>query len=694
MITGVFLGALAAAVAGAAVRLAKEARWTRADAALLIALVPLALYAVRPYVSANSVGAGDSHHYALQVADFIAQERSGLRPIFVGGSEFQFNGGVHTVRTAPYFTHLAGLLDLVTLRRLSAVQLQNLAVATTSVLAAFAAYLVALHASGRRREVAWLLAATYVLSPGIYGPLTLMDMFATYMAAPALVLAWYGLVSLLAEKANARAHFVTTGALGLLWYAHSPIAVWCSLLWMFALAVQALRPGQLRQTWRPLLLSGGLLATLALYVWVSVALLDLGPTPTINPPFANFSWSSWGTTVGEALRPYTAGAPFALQLGLPSWLLLAAALTVLVWRREPLALFTIPVAVVLLLLFPWPWVAEWLWRTLPQSLVAQMTWPGQRFYPLLAAAAVVLAARALRATPGRWLSGAALALGVLWSAWQISLLHTRPGVAEIPPAVHREKFSPENLSLSRYSYAYFAQVPDTFTHSWTDPEFELRLVDEAGRPVLDNFSAVLRHAPLTEFTPITVESVITLDGPREYLVEFAFPSPEIRGEVEVKAPGIRHPFTLPASGGDRAFGAGPQAAKATPLSLRNKGPTVVVVVATEAGVSYRVIPYDRAELPIRLRNLQPLQSRVRAPVNAYLETPRLWIDGYAAEVNGQSVPIRKSGQGLVLVPVPAGESEVTLSYPGPALLHLAWYVSLLSLGAWPWLVLRAGRRGA
>lgn len=686
MITAIFLSAVAFTILAAVRPVVRAARWQWQDAALCAALVPVALFSVRPYVGASVVGAGDSHHYALQIADFITQERTGVRPVLVGGSDYQFNGGVHTVRTAPYFTHLAGVLDLVTLRSLSAVQLQNLVVITTAILAAIAAYLAALHASGRRRSVAWLLGAIYVLSPAIYGPLTLMDMFATYMAAPALVVGWFGLVSIVERKENTVAHLTTAGAIALLWYAHSPIAVWFSLLWTFTLVAECVRPGRLRSTWRSAVTGALVLGAMAAYAWVSLATLEIAPTPPLGPPFVDFSWTHWRVVVREALKPYAAGQPFALQFGLPLWLLLFAGLASLAWRRRLATVFALPTALVLLLLFPWPFAAESLWRALPSPLIAQMTWPGQRFYPLLAAAAVVFCSAGLRDVKARWVPIAALVIAMGWSAWQITLLHARPGVAVLPPAVHQELFSPKNLKLSRYSYAFFDQLPPTFTHGWTDPEFELRLLNSAGDFVTDNAHAALATAGAGEFTPIKIESLFSLEGGEDYMVEFAFAAPDLRGEVVIQAPGIRRAYTLPSSGELRAFGAGPDAAKTTPLSLDQPGAQPIAISAINAGVSYRIIPLHRDALPIRLLSNTPLHVAIQTPVAGFLETPRMWINGYSARVNGRHTPVQKSAHGLVQVPVPAGEAEVELTYPGPLPLRGAWYLSLAAFATWPWLV--------
>jgi hypothetical protein len=68
-----------------------------------------------------------------------------------------------------------------------------------------------------------------------------------------------------------------------------------------------------------------------------------------------------------------------------------------------------------------------------------------------------------------------------------------------------------------------------------------------------------------------------------------------------------------------------------------------------------------------------------------LETPRVFIAGYKAEVGGKAVEASRSADGLVAIPVPAGPSEVTLSYPGRPLLQFAYWLSLatwFTLATW------------
>jgi hypothetical protein len=674
----------------------RAARWSWRDAASVLTLLPIALFSVSSYVGDAIVGAGDSQHYALQVADFVAQSRAGVMPVLAGNSAYAFNGNIHTLRTAPYFTHFAGLIDAVTLHRLAPVQLQNLAVCGTSMLAAIAAYFAALHASGRRRVVSWLLAALYVLSPALVTPLCLNDMFATYMAAPWLVLVWFGLAGLVSGRDPRTSSLIGAGALAMTWYAHSPLGAWATVVAAVTVGLHLGRQRGARAAWQPLVVATLLFIGLAAYAWVSVETLGNPTAPAVAPPFAKFGLHEVASILGGALSPYRSGSVSDLQFGLPLWIILIATIALGFRRHSGLGLLFVPITLLLLLLFPWPTVGEPLWRMMPDRLVGLTAWPAQRFYPLLAAGAVIGFAFILRHMfQGRTATIVVVALlagGVAWNGWQTALVHARPGVAKLPPAVSAQMLSPDNLVLTRYSYALFESMPPTFTHGWTDPEFETRLRSPLGDVVDDNARAAIAAAPAGEFAPLVGETVLTLQGPAEYLFVFAFADPEVRGEIVFHAPGIRRAYTLPASGEPFAFGAGPAAAKAVPLRLRRRGDNAVSVAATAPGVSFRAIPITRAQLPVQLVAQTPFTVRIRMREAGFVETPRVFLDGYSARVNGQETPVRRSPASLVMVPVAAGESEVSVEYTGPLRLRVAWWLSLGCFALWPWCVLGSGNR--
>jgi hypothetical protein len=82
---------------------------------------------------------------------------------------------------------------------------------------------------------------------------------------------------------------------------------------------------------------------------------------------------------------------------------------------------------------------------------------------------------------------------------------------------------------------------------------------------------------------------------------------------------------------------------------------------------------------VELLSLLPFHAAVQTDRPALLETPKVFIPGYRAYVNGKDIPVLKSGEGLVGVPLDIGRSDVVVDYPGSPMLRLAYFVSA---GAW------------
>jgi hypothetical protein len=669
-----------------------------ADLIALTALVPVALFSVYPYLGDRLVGAGDSYHYALQAADFVTQARAGVMPVFVGQSDYAFNGNIHTLRTAPYYTHLTGLLDFATRHRLSFVRLQNLTVTVTAVLAAWAAYGACLYGAGGLRLVSVLLAAIYVLGPAIVRPLALNDMFATYMAAPWLVLSWCGLGKILQREGGIFAHLLAAGALAVTWYAHSPIAAWLSLAWVISQSLYAIRGPNNGAHWKSLVSAGLLFAGIGAYAFASIFSLGPGAPAVVDDSFYGYSTDSLLQELRAGFLPFVfAPTVSGIQLGWITWLLLIGAGGIaLVRRNTGVLLLLVVIALFLPYLIPTPAVSELFWRALPTKLVVLTNWPTQRLCPLLGAGIVVAFSIAGRAWGGctapayRFLC-LALGSGVVWSAIEVAAVHRRSGVAKLEPAVYRRLLAPENLTLTRSSYALFRRVPPYFTQGWTDPEFESRLLDSTGSLIQENSAAVQAAADPLPAEPIGEVRRLNLSGPREYLLVFGFAHPELTGEITIQGPGIGRAYTLPRSGESLAFGAEKESAKAIPIWLREPGAHQLTITSSVKDATVQALPISRETLPVQILGQTPYRATVQASASGSLETPHVYLEGYAATVNGHPAAVGQSRNGLVTIPVSTGKSEVVLTYPGPSFLRIAWWVSLASLGLWPWLLVRCVR---
>lgn len=705
MFHGMLGASLLAFVAGTFVWLGKRDRavprrvWL-ADLACVAALVPVALLSMAPYVGRNLVGSGDSQHYALQVADFITQSRAGILPVWVGQTDFAFNGNVHTLRTAPYFTHLAGLLDALSGRQLSPVVLQNLTVVATSLLAGLAAYLAARFASGGKRIASLLLATIYLWSPGVAGPLALNDMFATYMTAPWTILVWAGIAGILAGKDDLLPQLIAAAALAVTWYAHPPVAGWLSLVWGTAQLCRAGLAGAEGRQWARFALAGAVFAALAAHAFAAFGTLPPGIFDASTPSL-EFSRERLDQVLIEQFAPFALpGSKATIQLGWTICLLAGIGAAVLASKRPPGALLFLGLLGCLtLLLFPVPGLGPSLWALVPHRLVATTTWPAQRLVPLLAGGIIVAAGLALARVPEwrpsayRW-ACAVLAAGALWSLAEMRTLHRRLWMEQAKPADYASRFLPENVVLTRYSYALAARLPGYFTNSWTEPEFETRVLNRDLDVMVDNASIVLALAAPTSLRSLGSRQTIDLPGPGDYLFEFAFSDPAAAGELTFESRGLYRHYALPRSGEPLAFGSGPEAAKTIPLRVNNPGSIALTIRCSAPGVSFRVLPFSRDQLPIRVPTQAPLRIHVNPPSPGFVETARIFLPGYRARVNNVDQPVRVSPNGLVMVPVPAGPAEVVIDYPGLPSLRFTWALSLGALAGLPWLLAWASRRTA
>ena len=216
---GIVLGLSLASIRGLLLIAVGRDRVGSAEGFRWALLQALAAYAFHSYVLCVHIGAGDAYHYSLSMGDFIRQVRAGIFPVFIGQSEFAFNGGIHTVRTAPYFVHLGALLDALTLHTLPFYAVANLTIvlsASLGVLGTYAA--LSLYAPGRPMAAA-ALAALYMLSPRSW-PLYEGDMIATFMTVP--MIPWWvlGLALAAEDEAAWRPWLMQGAALAAMWWAH------------------------------------------------------------------------------------------------------------------------------------------------------------------------------------------------------------------------------------------------------------------------------------------------------------------------------------------------------------------------------------------------------------------------------------------------------------------------------------------
>jgi hypothetical protein len=657
---------------------------------VLLALIPLAgAAAYWPFAHNGILGAGDSYHYSLQVADAVTQARAGHWPILVGQSPYAFNGNIHTVRTAPYFTHFAIALDWLSGGQLHFWQLTNLAILLSAALASWIAYVSARWIAPGARLACAFLALLFITAPAAAVSVMAFDMVATFMAVPWLPLIWAAMIQSLRGK-GARSWLLLGGALGLAWLAHPPIAIWLTPFAALAGWVGVVRFPLRKNLWGAVG-GGAVAAALAGYVFYSVWTLHVPGVMLVQPEVGSTALNNMVSAWPLSLHPvdFSPGGLGNWQLGYALWCLLALSLLVLCRTRDFSGWFAGGCLIALFcFVAPLPGLTAWLWQHLPNSVAeVENAWPMQRLYPVLAAGTIMLAAltwgiapRVLRPLYGTTL--ALLVLGLVWSARELNKFHVHAQILQQSLSGTEQQFDLRNLKLTRSSYALFETIPPYFSHSWMDPEFETRLLDANQTLIASNTRAVQAAGTPAKSFSFNLGSPTEFDLAKDedVLLSFSFPPQLKSGEVTLVGDGIRRIFTLPSSGDVFSFGSGELNRHTLRLRPGRSGHFSLVLNAP-AGTTVQGLKFNSVALPIKLTSLTPFRAHLDANRPGWLETPIVFIPGYTARVNGQPVEPRRSGDSLLIVPVGADPSNIEVDYPGPPGLRvLGWLATVATIG--------------
>src|SRR5579863_719646 len=151
--------------------------WSWGEAARIGVLACAGFFVAGPFLTESGLGTGEAYNYCGAVADTGVQMRAGVFPVLAGQSQYAFNGRVHPLRTAVCLPYSAGVLDLLTFRRLGFWGLQNLSLAVSLFGALFSAY-ACLRVLGTVAPTgALLLAVLYGFSPSLLSAAYGMDLY-------------------------------------------------------------------------------------------------------------------------------------------------------------------------------------------------------------------------------------------------------------------------------------------------------------------------------------------------------------------------------------------------------------------------------------------------------------------------------------------------------------------------------------
>ena len=702
----------------------------RTEAVRLALLAAVATWLLHPFATTRQLGAGDALWYANMLADFVLQLRAGVFPVFVGQTDFAFNGAVYPLRVAPLYQHLAGLIDLLTGRQLGFFALQHLCVLVMGYAGIFSCYFSLTRIDGGHRWVATALAILYLGCPGLLGTIYTQDQYMTWMTLPFVPLALLGLVKTFTADSLA-AHATQATALAALWLAHAPIALWLTLIVAVLQLLRLLWLHRDKTSWLRALAGAAIFLVLGHYPFVSVATIQLpGGASAVTGalPRAELIPQNVRDAFPAALLPLSdhARALGDLQLGYSLALVWIASTWILLSHLRlrppafqpstfnlqlpspPLAGLLAASAFLLLLLLPFLGNA-WLWAHLPAQLVRiTYYWPMQRFYLLLAGLITTggyLALTTLLSSRSKLRLPVAVVLGVAcsWTLWESRQFVAAGRERTLSAATTAQNLRPENRLLMNHAYGLFSQLPNTFSNGVVDPYAESRLRSANGEIMAEKQTTAPAQTGKLVGTVddnpgiLKLSPSFRLEPGIRYRLTFAFSDRPYVGILQVVGRHLFREYALPVSGEAAAFGSTPTHSHT--LGLWSSDPagdemTVRFIpsapgaspidFATFAGFTLETIEPEAA--PVVTHSFIPFRATVRAPQDAWLETPRMAARDYRATVNGVPTPTRRAPDGLLWVAVPRGEHAVEVVFVPPTVLRLFYWVSL---AAWTGLVAAA-----
>ncbi len=693
-------------------------KWIR-----LTVLALAGLFAAGPFLTSRALGTREAYNYHLSVADAVTQFRAGTLPVLAGQTEFAFNGRIHPLRTAPYMDYLAGALDVLALRQLGFWSLQNLTLALSLIGGAAACYWALRRATPATPGTASGLSCLYILSPSVLAAAYGMDLYMTVTTVPFVPLIIAANLAALAGRRRADLVLLAT-ALAACWLAHPPVALWMSVITLSLQVVAlCLRP----PGWRELPVLAG---TVALFIILAgfgfASALTISPYQDVTRPHdISLLLIEVSRSFAASLHPVSARGDQLgdFQLGYVGWALAGVAFVLAAGRRQWTVLLLLLIAAFLFTLTaPVPGLHRWLWTHAPAAAFNLTNqWPMQRLYlPITALVifgfALVWRRPALSSRGLRDVYHLLLVLALGWTLWQ-SWRFVGRGFAgrQTEEATRRGQLS-GNIDLTSISYAVLG-LPGDFNNGVMDPAFGFRiLAPYDAREIASNWTAPLppsaeNSSGILEATAGDLPEVLdlphrfTLQPGTRYRLTFRFLAPPGNAVLQLRGSSLFREYQLPAAGGARGFGM---------QSGNNTRITLWTVQATPEDIQLRLVSpgmkdspwqgrpfaefsFERvvhSALPVELQSLLPLRCRVTAAAAGYLETPRMFIPGYAARVNGQLVRAQPSPDGLLMLPVPAGESRVELHYDGPAIVRWAFWLACIGwTGLAAWGFLNAGPAG-
>lgn len=300
----------------------------------------------------------------------------------------------------------------------------------------------------------------------------------------------------------------------------------------------------------------------------------------------------------------------------------------------------------------------------------------------------------------RWTVIGALAVGTAWSGWEARRIPSIGLTRTASRAATEKAFSPDNFRLGRYSYLML-YTPRHYADGRQTPWMNSRLLN-AGYTLITGPDQIARQMEAAqERVALALSSTIDPSYPewRQFtptwevqpgetlLLRFEFdPGSNCAGWLILSSERCYQEHELDPAFEGYGFGAGPYASRT--IAVTNSGPHVehfTMRMKTGAGNNLptdggtwgkvHISRYDPDAAPLKIESLRPYRARVVMPERGFLETPRQWLAGYRATVDGVPVAPVRLPSGMLGVPLAAGRHDVVVKFTGSARLWLGLGVS-------------------
>jgi hypothetical protein len=413
--------------------------------------------------------------------------------------------------------------------------------------------------------------------------------------------------------------------------------------------------------------------------------------------------------------PPNLGGHVMYQPGTGLWLVGVMLAVVFFWRgRLAVKLFIVAACLPVLGLMRLPGVSDFIVGFAPNMIALVVNLPLPiRLAPILAAwlamgGVVWWAARGATETVWRRrITAVGLAGAVVWALLQAAPFMRRGWTVTDSRTRTESRFRPENAVLERFAYDLM-QHPAYLTHGWIAPWLQARVLDnveqvvigpdETARRLEQNGGSrrirILGEDYSANPTWLNLSPDLRVEPGERLLVRFEFdPKQNYAGWLIMTSERGYREYHLPTAGLPLAFGT--EAPNSRVIALANSGDQAEVYRLTFMRESGNTLPgkrdpfadivvsrYDPAQAAVRVDSLRPYRVTATVPAPGWIETSRVWLPGYTAELDGKPVELKRSHRGLAMAAAGPGPHQLELRYTGTNLLWGALWVSGLTWLGW------------